>query len=364
MTSSTPETAGPTEPSVLTKRLADWLREQLPDRHDLTVSEPRPAAQGMSTDTRHFTVTWAEDGERRAERFVLRRPPAEPLFPDYDLARQFHLMRALENTPLPVPRARWLEPDPGVVGSPFYVMDEIPGCVTASDFPTYHVHGTYFEATPEGRETMWRRCVETIAEVHALDWRQLGLSALARPEYGDDPLEQQVNYLDHCLRWALAQEAEAPQPVLEEAVAWLRAHRYVPEHVTLCWGDSRMSNILYSPDGFDVRGVLDWEIAFLGDHESDLAWMLFLEWMNTTAGGIAPADGTPSREETVRHYEELTNLPVRNLRYNEVLAALLLAIPLLGITRRMRAEGQLPAEADPVAHCCQRINELIRPDHA
>ncbi|MCX5389361.1 phosphotransferase family protein [Streptomyces sp. NBC_00094] len=347
------------EPSLLTKQLADWLRERLPERHGLAVSEPRPAERGMSTDTRHFTLTWEDDGEPRSERLVLRRPPTEPLLPDYDLARQFRIMRALEDTPLPVPRTRWLESDASVIGTPFYVMDEISHCVTASDFPTYHVFGTYFEATPEGRETMWRRCVETIADVHALDWRQLGLSFLERPEYGDDPLEQQVNYLDHCLRWALAQESEGPQPVLERAVAWLKEHRYTPEHITLCWGDSRMSNILYSPAGYEVRGVLDWEIAFLGDHESDLAWMLFLEWMNTVAGGIAPADGTPSREETVRHYEEITDLPVRHLRYNEVLAALLLAIPLLGITRRMRAEGQLPAEADPVLHCCLRITELI-----
>ncbi|NGO74414.1 phosphotransferase family protein [Streptomyces sp. YC504] len=357
MTTYTPEL--PPLPE-LTKRLADWLREQLPERHILTVSEPQPAERGMSTDTRHFTLTWQENGERSSERLVLRCPPASPLFPDYDLARQFDVMRALAGTPLPVPGTRWLEPDPSVIGRPFYVMDEIPGCVTASDFPTYHVHGTYFEATPEGRKTMWRRCVETLAEVHALDWQQLGLSFLARPDYGEGELNQQINYLEHCLHWALSQEGEQPQPVLEQAVAWLRAHRYTSERITLCWGDARMSNILYAPTAdFEVRAVLDWEVAFLGDPESDLAWMLFLDWMNTTAGGITPAAGTPTREETVRHYEDLTGLQVRHLPYNEVLAALLLAVPLLGITRRMRAQGQIPPEADPVRHCCQRITEVI-----
>jgi aminoglycoside phosphotransferase (APT) family kinase protein len=53
----------------------------------------------------------------------------------------------------------------------------------------------------------------------------------------------------------------------------------------LCWGDSRLSNILYGPQ-FEVTAVLHWEIAYIGDHEADIAWMLFIDWACTEAKAL------------------------------------------------------------------------------
>ncbi|MGW1741169.1 phosphotransferase [Nocardia sp. NPDC001965] len=146
-------------------------------------------------------------------------------------------------------------------------------------------------------------------------------------------------------------------PALRRAVDWLRADLYEPEYVTLCWGDARMSNILYDTE-FRVTGVLDWEIAYIGDHEADLAWMLFLDWACSEFQDTERLPGTPTRQETIARYEERSGMTVCNLRYNEILAAVLPSIPLLRMVHRL----QLPPEIDVTAFCVQRIEQLLAED--
>src|SRR5437763_35548 len=96
----------------------------------------------------------------------------------------------------------------------------------------------------------------------------------------------------------------APQPILAHALAWLREHRYAPRHVALCWGDARLPNLIYRND--EVVGVLDWEMAFLGDPEADLGWWLFMHWATGEGYGFPPLEGFPGRGETIRRDEALT----------------------------------------------------------
>ncbi|MFD6451409.1 phosphotransferase family protein, partial [Nocardia sp. NPDC060220] len=187
-------------------------------------------------------------------------------------------------------------------------------------------------------------------EIHHLDWRTLNLDFLSFPKFGAAPLEQMIGYVDSALAWATTTEP----PALRRAVEWLRANLYEPEHVTLCWGDARMSNILYDKE-FRVAGVLDWEIAYIGDHEADLAWMLFLDWACSEFQGTERLPGTPTREESITRYEERSGMKVRNLRYNEVLAAVLLSIPLLRMAHRLN----LAPDIDITAFCTQRVAELL-----
>ncbi|WP_406238802.1 phosphotransferase family protein [Nocardia sp. NBC_01009] len=302
--------------------------------------------RGFATETYTFEVV----DENRSLPMVFRRPPEMALFPDYDLLRQVLVMQRLADTDIPVATPIWLDREGGDLGSPYFVMNRLTG-EAPSDFPSYHVAGNYFEATPEQRERMWWGCVDTIADIHRLDWRALRLDFLALPRHGSSPVAQIVNYLDSALGWATT--GDQPE-TYRRAIAYLRANLYEPEHITLCWGDARMSNILYDKD-FRVSGVLDWEIAYLGDHEADLAWLLFLDWASSEFEGRAPLPGTPTREETIAYYEKCTGMPVRNLRYNEILAAVLLSVPLLRMANRI----QLPPEMNITGFCTTRIEQLL-----
>ena len=202
---------------------------------------------------------------------------------------------------------------------------------------------------------MWWGCVSSIAGIHALDWRALRLDALLMPKLGDHPLEQVVNYYRDTIRWAMG---EVTRPELMAALDWLRDNLYEPEHLVLCWGDSRLSNILYGP-GFEVAAVVDWEISYIGAHEADLAWFLFIDWAFSDYQRIPRLAGTPGREQTIALYERLSGLPVRNLFYHEVLAAVALACPVLRLQTKLRSDGLITDEFDLIAFCTERIRQLL-----
>ncbi|MFD6353181.1 phosphotransferase family protein [Nocardia tengchongensis] len=322
------------------------LRKHLSMSAEVRVRDLARTERGFATETYLFTV----DDDSGATPLVLRRPPDMSLFPDYDLLRQVLVMQRLAGTGLPVPTVAWLERGDNPLGSPYFVMNRLEG-QAPSDYPSYHAAGNYFEATPEQRARMWWGCVDTIAAVNQLDWRALGLDFLAYPRHGDGVVEQGVNYLDAALTWAC--EGEPPE-TYRRAIAYLREHLYEPDSPCLCWGDARMSNILYDRD-FRVRGVLDWEIAHLGAPESDLAWLLFLDWASSTYEGHPALPGTPSRAETIAYYEQRTGTPVRNLEYQEIFSAALLSVPLLRMTHRV----QLPPDMNITGFCTARIEELL-----
>ncbi|MEU8899310.1 phosphotransferase family protein [Nocardia sp. NPDC048505] len=333
-------------PEEIPALLEPQVRRYLPGTGKARIRDFARTARGFATETYLFEV---EDGFG-AVPLVLRRPPEDALFPDYDLLRQVLVMQRLADTPIPVPTVAWLERGDAQLGSPYFVMNRLEG-EAPSDFPSYHTAGNYFDAEPADRTRMWWGCVDMMAAIHRLDWRALRLGFLMPGPQDTNPVRQIVHYLDTALDWACG--GEQPR-IYRRAIEYLRANQYTPEHITLCWGDARMSNILYDTE-FRVSGVLDWEIAYLGDHEADLAWMLFLEWASTEFEGRAPLPGTPSRAETIAHYEQRSGLPVRNLRYNEILAAVLLSIPLLRMAHRV----QLPPEMNITGFCTARLEQLL-----
>lgn len=337
-------------PEGLAAALEPIVRERIPGAENAKVVNVRRTERGFSTETFLFDLEGVESGTHQSAGYVFRRPPEVSLFPDYDLRRQYLVADRLAPTALPVPTMRWIDVEDNPLGSPYYVMDRIEGGEAPSDFPSYHTAGNYFEADEAGRAKMWWGCVETMARLHQLDPAELRLGFLALPEYGDKPVEQAVNYFDMALRWA----APDLPPIFDRALTWLKDNLYEPEHVSVVWGDARMSNILYGPD-LDIRGALDWEMAYLGDHEADLAWLLFLDWACSEFEGHAPLPGTPTREETVARYEELTGWTVKNLQFNEILAAVQLSLPLLRLSTHLQLDGH----TDLTAFCKAKLEQLL-----
>ena len=340
--------------------LTEWLGSKLPTAQALTLSPLRKPGLGFSNETLLGELSWREDGEDRSEGLVFRlEPTAFLVFPEYDLPRQVRVMQCLGETETPVPVIRWLEEDEQILGRPFYVMQEIEGEIP-SDVPFYHSSGFCVDATPARREQIWWGGLETLAGIHALDWEAVGLDFLGVPAGGSGPIDQQLDYYGRFLQWARGDE---PQPILDAALVWLRENRYSPKRVTLCWGDARLPNLIFR-DG-KVVGVLDWEMAFLGDPEADLAWWLFLDWHHSEGNGTPRLEGFPGREETIRRYEELTGWQVEQLLYNEVLAGFRFGVIMVSIYRNMRERGvSLAGATSPIIRRLASLLDLPLPTEA
>ncbi|MGW5570505.1 phosphotransferase family protein [Nocardia thailandica] len=102
---------------------------------------------------------------------------------------------------------------------------------------------------------------------------------------------------------ALYRDLDAPRPAVELGLRWLRAHRPPARPTALVHGDFRLGNLLVDPDG--IRGVLDWELAHLGDPIEDLGWLCVRAWR---FGAPDPVAGLGSREQLLDGYFRATGV--------------------------------------------------------
>ena len=131
------------------------------------------SANGMSSDTVLFDATWQQDGRAHDEQLVARIAPFDedlPVFASYDLNRQFEAMRiAGEQTTVPVPRVFWMEPDPGPIGSQFFIMGRIDGEVPPDVMPYTFGDNWVYDGTPEQRHALQQRVVDVLAQFHQIE---------------------------------------------------------------------------------------------------------------------------------------------------------------------------------------------------
>ncbi len=345
------------------KQLCEWLSAKLPDATDLTIENLEgPEATGFSNDTVMCDLRYREGGEPREEGLVVRiKPTGYRVFPEYDLGRQFRVMQLLVPTPVPVPRVFWEEPDPALLGAPFYVMERVEGRIP-TDNPPYHVGGWMAEARRQEREAVWWSGLEALCEIHKLDWQGLGFGFLDAPERGATPLEQELCYYEHYLEWAARGK---PQPTTEAALDWLQANRPADEPTALLWGDARIGNMIFRENR--CAAVLDWEMVTLGNPVEDLGWWIFLDRHHSEGLEAPRLPGFPSYEETVARYEEQTGRKVENLRYYQVFAGFRFGVIMIRLAQQMVEYGVMPADSDfetnnIVTRLLARILELAPPD--
>lgn len=327
----------------LQPQLLAWLQQKKPQAQELSIADAGHPGAGFTNVSIPFTLNWREAGRQCSAGMLFRASGTSlPVYPDFKLERQFRVMEALQSTNVPVPKVYWMEPTEAALGFPFYIMGRIDG-VVPSEYPPYHSFGVCYDATPERRAKMWWGTLRAMANLHQQDWQRLGLSFLGVPAAGTGPLDRQLDYWESYLNWA----KEERQPILEASLDWLKANRHAPSHVTLCWGDARLPNTMFSPEG-DVLALMDWDMAILGAPESDLAFMISLDWLLSEGTGAPRLEGFPSREETIERYEALTGWRVENFHYHEVFATFQAACTILRVQKNLQKMGiELPGE-DPI----------------
>jgi aminoglycoside phosphotransferase (APT) family kinase protein len=304
-----------------------------------------PKSTGMSNETVLFTLL--RDGVP-PQLLAARVQPAGPgLFPDYDLARERRVMDALSaHSSLPVPRVHDIEPDPGPLGRPFLVMDQVAGRAVADD-PPHTVEGWVATLSPDDRALLHDNVLQRLAELHRLDVRGLGLHDLDAGD-GATPAARQITYVERYARFAAGDGDE--DPTLTAALDWLREHCPVEREAdVLCWGDARLANALIADD-LSVAAMLDWEEATTGAPGVDVGYWLYSMRYYSEGLGLPLLPGFPNADETVARYEELTGAPLAHRAFYEVLAATRACCIVVRLMNLMVQGGMLPADADLVAN--------------
>lgn len=316
------------------EQLTQWMARKLPaSASDIRITGlEAPLGTGFSSDTLLFDLVQVVDGQERREGMVARLEPTEHVvFPSYDIELQCRVLRLLENTDVPVPRVRWLEPDDTVLGVPFYIMDRVAGQVP-SDNPPMHEEGWIAdELSPAERETVWWNGLEAMCKVHRLDWQALGFDFLLQPERGATPLHQQLHYYKEYFEWGMPQERH---PDIARALDYLEARKPREDQIGLCWGDSRLANQIF--DNLECVAVLDWEMVRIGDPIQDLAWWLASDRCFTEGLELERLPGIPSHQQTIARWRESTGLDASNLGYYTILALTRFSMQMARIGQHMK----------------------------
>jgi len=214
-----------------------------------------------------------------ARTYVLRRkPPGVLLKSAHAVDREFRVQSALQDTDVPVAKMHLLCEDDSVIGSAFYVMDEVDG----RHFNDPRLN----ELAKEDRKPIQDAMNTVLAAIHNVD-----LSATGLNDYGPEG-----NYYRRQIdRWTKQYRASETEtiPAMEELMAWLDTNIPADDgQRTLVHGDYRIDNMLFHKDRPEVAAVLDWELSTTGHPYADLAAVI-MQWMmppGTDGRGLAGVD--------------------------------------------------------------------------
>jgi aminoglycoside phosphotransferase (APT) family kinase protein len=327
-------------PGLDLDKVTTYLREQHPDLLAGELSgELIPG--GRSNLTYRLT-----DGEHR---WVLRRPPlGHVLATAHDMSREHRVISALGPTAVPVPRTELLCEDTEVLGAPFYLMEEVPGAALRQRDQCRWL-------TPEKAGVLSQRLVDVLADLHAVDPAEVGLTDFGRP---DGFLKRQV------ARWGKQLDASRSRdvPGIDDLRDWLG--NTVPEtsRATIVHGDYRLDNVLVTEDPLGISAVLDWEMATLGDPLTDLG-LLYVYWHgigetdDPITGTVLSLPGFWTREQLVERYAERTGADVGDLGWYVAFAYFKLAVILEGIHFRFTSGKTVGAGFDTIG---QMVLPLVR----
>ncbi|RRQ25669.1 phosphotransferase family protein [Rhodococcus sp. Eu-32] len=320
----------------------DWTPETLGALEDFLASRgitvgpltTKPIGDGHSNLT--FLVG---DGTRSV---VVRRPPPPPIPPGaHDMLREAALLSALYETEVPVPQVLAVGQAGDVLDVPFYVMSFAAGHVVTDRTPSPL-------DIPEQRRLIGHRLIDTLADLHGVDWQSAGLGKLGRPEGFN------ARHLSRMRRLIAQSDGSAPSD-FADVDAWLEANVPSESGATLIHCDYRIGNVMLAPEAPGrIAAVLDWELATLGDPLIDVGYLIATiptpgQAPNPTAELSAALleDGYPTRDELTARYAEATGRNLSNLAWYTTFALWKLAVLYEYSRRRVEAGIGDPYYADP-----------------
>lgn len=230
--------------------------------------------------------------------FVLRKPPhGANIKSGHDMGREFKILSRLHQAFPYAPKAVHYSDDLSVVGTEFYLAERIKGVILRYRMPREMYPG---EKVMQGISNSW---IDTLVELHQVDYKAIGLEALGRPQ---GYVQRQVD--GWTKRYFKAKTDEVPK--LERAARWLAENQ--PEEITatLVHNDYKYDNVVLAPEDWsEIIGVLDWEMATLGNPLMDLGTSLGYwvspedpDFMRTMQLNPSHLPGNPDRGEIVQAY--------------------------------------------------------------
>jgi aminoglycoside phosphotransferase (APT) family kinase protein len=243
---------------------------------------------------------------------VLRRPPfGKKAKSAHDMLREYRILKSLKPHFRYCPEALSYCEDPAVMDVPFYVMERLKGIILRKDLPEG------MALNPGEARTLSENLVKVLFELHTIDYKAAGLGDFGKPE---GYVQRQVEGWSKRYRDARTEDA----PDCEKVMEWLHV-KMPPDTDTpsIIHNDYKLDNAVLNPDNpLEITGILDWEMATLGDPLMDLGnslayWVEKNDPQTVQLIRMMPTnlEGMLTRNEQVALYSELTGRKIDNFDY-------------------------------------------------
>lgn len=295
-----------------TQAVDGWLKAQVPDLHGT------PQVQQYSGGASNWTyrLHYPEHD------WILRRPPAGTKAKSaHDMGREYRIQAALRPVFPYVPRmVAWCQ-DEQIIGGEFYVMERLQGLIPRANMPRG------LQLSPQQTRQLCLNMIDRLVELHRVDFHAAGLDELDRGAgYARRQIEGWNGRFVKAQTWNVRGAGKV--------MAWLQERIPSDSGHCLIHNDWRFDNLVLDVnDPSHIIGILDWELATIGDPLMDLGSALAY-WvqadddrlMRATRRQPTHLPGMLRREEVVEYYLQQSGLGCDNWVFYEVYGLFRLAV--------------------------------------
>ncbi len=276
----------------------------------------------------YSNLTFKYQGAKRA--FVFRRAPfGVKISKAHDMGRELSILQALEKANYPkAPEPILFCENPEIIGAPFFAMEYVDGLILRSKLPQG------LEISPAQFHDLSKAAIDCMLELHQLELAQSGLIKLGKPE---GYVQRQV--AGWTSRYFDSKTNELP--ALEEAIDWLKSNMPEKEYCGFIHNDFKYDNLVLDPETLQIKAVLDWEMATVGDPLMDLGTTLAY-WCEAGDPDIlklfncSHLPGNMTRSEVIEYYKLRSKLDLSEILFYYIFGIVKVAVIAQQIYKRFK----------------------------
>ena len=291
------------------QKLATYLKSELTDfKGELQIKQ----FPGGFSNLTYLIIT--NSGE-----YVLRKPPlGANIKSAHDMGREFKVLSLLESVYAKIPKPIIFCKDDNIIGAPFYLMERVEGIVLRNRIPKG------LGLTPDHFRKLSIRTIENLVDLHNLELEKSKLISLGRPK---GYVKRQVKGWSE--RYFRAETDDIRS--MNFTIEWMGDNIPINSTYAFIHNDYKYDNLVLDPTSFEIKAVLDWEMATVGDPLMDLGtslayWVENDEHPALKQFSLTWAEGNLTRQQVIEKYAELRDINLEDVLFYYVFGCFKLAV--------------------------------------
>ena len=268
--------------------------------------------------------------------FVLRKPPrGANIKSAHDMGREYRVLSLLKPVYERVPTPLFFYENDDLLGAPFYVMERVKGLILRNQIPTG------LKMNEHEFRKLSLNTIDNLAALHSLDIEKTGLKALGKPDgYAKRQVEGWIK------RYFNAETDSIP--AMNETADWMKENIPKPIAPAFIHNDYKYDNLVLDPSNFEIKALLDWEMATVGDPMMDLGTSLAY-WAEDSdspalkAFGLTAHTGNLTRQELAERYTDKSGRDIEHIVFYYVFGCFKIAV----IAQQIYARFKKGLTSDP-----------------